>query len=91
MQHDGKGSWKRKGWSNVDRRLIEIAGSHRFRTANDFVKLLPPDLQTPFTNADLARALGRKTRIAQKITYCLRKMGVLKTKGKRGNAHLHIF
>ncbi|MFW9848819.1 MAG: hypothetical protein ACFFF4_06745 [Candidatus Thorarchaeota archaeon] len=91
LQNDGKGSWKRKGWSVVDRRLIEIVNRHLFREANDFVKLLPPDLETPFTNSDLASALGRKPRVAQKITYCLRKMGVLKVKGKRGNANLHIF
>ncbi|MHA1907588.1 MAG: hypothetical protein ACW98Y_09870 [Candidatus Thorarchaeota archaeon] len=91
MQNDGKGSWRRKGWSNVDRRLIEVVGSHLFREANDFIKLLPPDLETPFTNTELAKSLGRKLRVAQKITYCLRKMGALKTKGKRGNAHLHVF
>ncbi len=91
LQNDGKGSWKRRGWSVVDRRLIEIVNKHLFREANDFVKLLPPDLETPFTNSDLSSALGGKLRVAQKITYCLRKMGVLKVKGKRGNANLHIF
>ena len=91
LQNDGKGSWRRKGWSNVDRRLIDVSGRHLFREANDFVKLLPPDLETPFTNAELAKALGCKVNIAQKITYCLRKMGALQTKGKRGKAHLHVF
>jgi hypothetical protein len=91
MQNDGKGSWRRRGWSVVDRRLIDVAESHLFKEPNDFIKLIPPDLDQPFTNSDLAKALGCTTRIAQKFTYCLRKMKVLKQKGKRGNAILHVF
>ncbi len=91
MQNDGKGSWRRKGWSVVDRRLIDVAESHLFKEPSDFIKLIPPDLDQPFTNADLANALGCAKRIAQKFTYCLREMNVLKRKGKRGNAILHVF
>ncbi|MFW9919518.1 MAG: hypothetical protein ACFFED_07950 [Candidatus Thorarchaeota archaeon] len=91
MQKDGKGSWKRKGWSVVDRRLIDVAERHLFTTPQDLVGLLPPDLVVPFTSTELAMALGCTRRIAQKITYCLRKMKILRTRGKRNRAMLHVF
>ena len=91
MRNDGKGSWRRKGWSVVDRRLIEVAERHLFMTPDDLVRLLPPDLEVPFTNPELARSLGCSKRTAQKITYCLRKMRVLRAKGKRNRAILHVF
>jgi hypothetical protein len=88
MLHDNKGSWRRKGWSIIDRRLIDVAESHLFQTPQDLVKLIPPDLETPFTNVDLATALGCPIRVAQKFTYCLRKMNALQVRGKRGKAML---
>jgi len=91
LQNDGKGSWRRKGWSNVDRRLIEVSERHLFKKPQDFLRLIPPDLESPFTNSDLAKALGVSKQIAQKMTYCLRKMDVLATRGKKGNARLHVF
>ena len=91
LQNDGKGSWRRKGWSNVDRRLIEVTERHLFKKPQDFLRLIPPDLERPFTNSDLAKALGVSKQIAQKMTYCLRKMDVLATIGKKGNARLHVF
>ncbi|MFW9907211.1 MAG: hypothetical protein ACFFEF_01440 [Candidatus Thorarchaeota archaeon] len=91
LQNDGKGSWRKKGWSNVDRRLIEVAETHLFKAPGDMVRLIPPDLATPFTNSDLSKSLGCPKRLAQKMTYCLRKMNVIKAVGKQGNAHLYIF
>jgi hypothetical protein len=37
----------------------------------------------PFTNKTLAINLGESIRLAQKITYCLRKMGMLSIVGKQ--------
>lgn len=91
MQDDGKGSWRRRGWSVVDRRLLEVSERHLFCTPQDLVRLLPPDLEVPFTNADLAKSLGCTRRLAQKITYCLKKMQVLRAKGKRNRSVLHVF
>jgi len=42
-----------------------------------------------FTNRKLAEALRLRAGIAQKMTYCLRHMGVLDTIGKRGRARLY--
>ncbi|MBN1428651.1 MAG: hypothetical protein JXB07_09705 [Anaerolineae bacterium] len=87
--NDGCGSWRRKGWSIVDRRLVEVLDRHLFQRPADFLPLLPDNLPQPFTNRSLAQALRQRVSVAQKMTYCLVKMGVLQTVGKQGNAHLY--
>lgn len=85
---DGQGSWRRKGWSIAERKLIAILGEHRFSNPEDLLRLLPDALPAPFTNAQLAKLLNIRRKLAGKITYTLRKMGVLKIVGKRGKAYL---
>ncbi|MBS3795049.1 MAG: hypothetical protein KGY80_09140 [Candidatus Thorarchaeota archaeon] len=82
-------SWRRRGWKTVDRKLLKVIDRARFRQSADFLAFLPPSLDTPFTNKELAAATGYARRLAQKITYCLRKMGVLRVPKKRGRAYLH--
>lgn len=86
---DGQGSWRRKGWSVGDRRLVEVVSSLRLETAEDFQGLLPEELAQPFTTQDLAKALGLPRRLAQKMAYCLRQMGVLEVEGKQKRAWLY--
>ena len=44
---DGQGSWRRKGISIVDRRLLEVVETIEFSTPNDLLSLLPDDLECP--------------------------------------------
>jgi len=87
--NDSKGSWRRKGWSIVDRQMLNIVERYRFEDKEDLLALIPDDLVTPFTNKQLAKALGIKNRIAQKMTYTLRKMNLIQVPGKKGRAFLH--
>ncbi len=87
--NDGKGSWKRKGWSSVDRRLVDIIDRQLFSTPKDFLRLIPDSIEEPFTTKTLAEVLKIPRRLVQKMTYCMRKMEVLKIVGKEGNAHLY--
>ncbi|MFW9795156.1 MAG: hypothetical protein ACFFEE_12680 [Candidatus Thorarchaeota archaeon] len=87
-RQDGKGSWRRRGWSIVDRRLIEVVEKRLYERPTDFLHFIPDALEKPFRNSDLAEALGISVRIAQRMTYCLRKMSVLRVVGKQGNAML---
>ena len=89
LQDDGQGSWRRRGWSVVDHRLLNVVDQALFESPEDLLALLPPALPRPFTNRDLAEALGVRLRLAQKMTYCLRKMGTIDIIGKQGNALLH--
>jgi hypothetical protein len=89
-QDDGRGSWRRKGWSIADRRLVEVVGSIPLNGPEDFRALLPATLPRPFTTGDLALAIGQPTYLAGKMAYCLRQMGAIEIAGKRGRSWLYI-
>ncbi|MEA3406541.1 MAG: hypothetical protein U9R48_00485 [Chloroflexota bacterium] len=85
---DGKGSWRRRGVSILNQKLIEVLRTERFNRGKDFLALLPPGLGTPFTNRELADGTNMRIRTARRMTYCLRKMGVIEKVGMRGRAYL---
>lgn len=89
LRDDGKGSWRRKGWSLYDHRLLHVVDHLQLATTADFRALLPSALPQPFTNRQLADALNCRLNLAQKITYTLRKIGEVTVTGKQGNALLH--
>jgi hypothetical protein len=88
-QDDGKGSWRRKGWSIADRRLLGVLDRVVFTLPDDFLALLPSGLPTPFTSLDLAQIHPLPRPLAQKMVYCLREMGVLQAVGKQAQARLY--
>jgi len=81
--NDGKGSWRRKGVSIKNRKLIKVFDSTVFEDKSDFLTTLPDDLEQVFTNKILAKKMKISLRLAQKITYCLRKMNALTVVGKK--------
>jgi len=81
---DGKGSWRRRGVSIKDRRLINVTDRVLFRNEVDFLRFLPSDLKRPFTNRSLADQTGVSISLTRKMTYCLRKMGAIIRVGKNG-------
>ncbi|MCB2293267.1 hypothetical protein LGK95_07010 [Clostridium algoriphilum] len=82
---DGKGSWRRKGISIKDRKLLEVIEKVTFREEKDFLMFLPEELPENFTNKNLAKTLAITVFKARKITYCLRKMNIIKEIGKLKN------
>lgn len=86
---DGRGSWRRGGWSIVDRRLIAVDERVRLDSAGALRALLPAGLSQPFTTRDLSEGLGIPRRLAQQMAYCLRAMGAIAAVGKRGRALLY--
>jgi len=88
-QDDGKGSWRRKGWSIADRRLLAVHGSIALVSPQDFHALLPSGLPQPFTTTDLALASSVSRSLAQKMVYCLREMDTLRIVGKTGRSYLY--
>jgi hypothetical protein len=88
-QQDGKGSWRRRGWSSVDKRLLGVLDRRLYTFPSDFLHLIPENLERPFTTKTLAEVSETTKRIAQKLTYCLRKMGILRIVGKESNAFLY--
>ena len=85
-RHAPDGPWRRRGWTVLERRLVEVVATVPIRDVTDLAALLPPGLPDPFTTADLALGLGRPRRIAQQMAYCLRRIDVLVAVGKRSHA-----
>jgi hypothetical protein len=82
-------SWRRHGWSVVERRLIEVVDAVLLSDPSALHQLVPDGLPDPFTTGDLASLLGRPRRAAQQMTYCLRRVGVFHQVGKAGNEVLY--
>lgn len=82
-------SWRRNGWSVVERRLLEVTDTFVLSAMEDYARLLPAGLPDPFTTADLSTLLARPRRSAQQMTYCLRETGLITMVGKTGNAILY--
>jgi hypothetical protein len=82
---DGAGSWRRKGSSIKDRKLLKVCNRFVFEGIQDFLEFLPKEMDRCFTNKALAIKLGISLRLAQKISYCLRKMGAISIADKKGN------
>jgi len=88
-RYDGNRAWRRRGWVTHERRLLKVLDQKRFSTPAELGELLPPALAEPFTTSDLAAAIARPRRLAQRMAYCLRKMDLIEAVGKEGNAVLY--
>ncbi len=86
----GRRRWKRDNDFQVeDQKLLQIKEIYRFRTAKDLLRVVPKRLPSPFHTGDLAKALGVKRWIAQRVAYCFRETGATELVGKKGNALLY--
>ena len=86
---DKKRGWRKHGWVTEERRLLEVNRSIVFAKPEDLCSLLPHDLPEEFTTENIADALGRSRWFAQKMVYCLKKMGVIEQIGKRNRFFLY--
>ena len=89
QQDDGNGSWRRKGISLVDRRLLSIERTNQFNTPNDFLEFLPDDHTQPFSSYELSTVRKIPRRVATKMLYCFNKMGLIHPIGKNGRSILY--
>ena len=85
---DGKGSWRRKYFSIINKQITSYAHSTTFNTPQDYLSLLPYPNDQTFTNKQLSQTLKIDKRIIQKFTYTLRAAGLLEVVGKEGRALL---
>ena len=92
IRYPGHGRRRRKRNGDFvvkDRLILDIHDTHTFKTVLDLQTLLPDDLPKKFDTGELAQALEVPRHQAQRIGYVLRKTGVAKECGKRGNAILY--
>ena len=86
--NDGLGSWKRKGWSIHDRKLLRILDNKLFSSSTQFLGFIPNNLEIPFSNQNLANSLNISIKLARMMTYSLRRMNLLKVVRKVGRSFL---
>jgi hypothetical protein len=89
-RNDGKGSWRRRGWSIVDHKLIEVRESITLNSPDAYRNFIPQDMPQPFTNRELSKALAIPLNLAQRMVYCLRKMDNVRVIGKQGRSNLNL-
>jgi hypothetical protein len=76
-------------WWRLDRRLIEVVEIVRVDSPADLLGLLPDELASPFTSADIATASRRPKNLGMRATYCLLRAGAVRCVGRRGRAQLY--
>jgi hypothetical protein len=82
--NDGKGTWKRRGVSIKGRRLIKVNDRLLFQNKQDYLKIVPNNLNEFFTNKELAKSIKIPVWIARQITYCLRKSDIIRINRNKG-------
>lgn len=83
---NGRGSWRRRGWAILDRRLVDVVESYAVSSMADLFALLDVDLPERFTTRDVAAAMRSSRRLGQVAAFCFREGGVSEVCGKEGNA-----
>lgn len=86
---DGLGSWRRGGWSIIDRRLLDIVGNIVMTGPEDYRIFLPDELPERFTSKDLAKTGKLPRYLAQKALYCLHQLNLVERVDRRGRAHIY--
>jgi hypothetical protein len=89
-RQDARRGWRRRGWVVDHRRLIEVVERVRIASVQDLTALLPSGLPEPFTTADLARSIGRRRVLAQRMAYCLAKAGAIVPVGRTGEGVRYV-
>jgi hypothetical protein len=81
---DGKGSWRKRGVSIQERRLLSVNSRILFQNKTDYLKMLPISLNQFFTNRELAKLAKIPVGTARQMTYCLRKSNIIRIVEKNG-------
>ncbi len=81
-------SYRRRGWTMVGRSLVGVEEAVRITSPADAAQLLP-ELAATFDTAELATGSCIDRRLAQRMAYCLRALGVIEPVGKRRGAVLY--
>jgi len=88
-RYEGSRGWRRKGWVTYQRQLLQVVEQRLFQVPADMGTLVPSALAEPFSTSDLALAIAKPRRLAQRMVYCLRLMDCITPTGKRGNTILY--
>ena len=82
---DGKGSWRRKGLSIRDRKLLALHEHIRLEKPSDYLRFVPFGKKDRFTSVNLGEKADIRRELAQKTLYVLARLGVIEKTGKQRN------
>ncbi len=86
----GRGRKKsRSGYERMDRFPLGIRQIMEFNCPNDYLCLIPADLDDTFTSAQMAESAGIGRNYASLVLNVLNETGVVSRVGKKGNAYLY--
>jgi len=80
---------KKKGSSRFDRIPVSVEKEVEFCCPQDYLQLIPYELQEPFTVASFAKAVHIRRELAQTVVHILHYLDVIEQTGKRGRAYLY--
>lgn len=80
---------KKKGSCRFDRIPVTMVDEIRFERIEDYIQLIPYELQEPFTTAEFAKAVKIRPREAQNVLHILNYLKVIKRCGKKGRAYIY--
>lgn len=87
--HGRRRRWRRKDQVALDQRLISAGSTVRLAKACDLITLLGIELPNRFHTGHLAEQLGITRWFAQRIAYCLRETGAVRSVAKERNALIY--
>ena len=78
------------GYERYDRVPIGIREIVEFNCVNDYLCMVPPELEGEFISADFAAAAGINRSFASLVLNVLYSVGVVERVGKKGNAFVYV-
>lgn len=83
--HGRRRRWRRSDHEIEDQHLLSVERTLRLVDRHDLLSLIPGSLPLRFDSATIARIASVPRWVAQRVVYCLRKMGATREVGKVGN------
>ena len=80
---------KKRGSHRYDRIPIAMADEIRFDRIEDYMQLVPYDLEEPFTVTEFAKAVKIQKEEAQRVLHILNYLDILEQKGKKGRSYAY--
>ncbi len=87
--NDGRGSWRRKGISIVDRNLLAVVDQVSFEFPICYQQLLGAFINQQFTSKDIALHRNISENLSRKMMYCFWKTNLITKVGRRGHHNLY--
>lgn len=81
---------KKKGSHRYDRIPLAMVDEVRFECPEDYLMLIPMELEEPFAPADLGRITGIRKQEAALVLHILLHLGIVERVGKRGRSYVYL-